>query len=128
MFKKNTVFVLGAGASKPYGYPIGSELIDDIINDLKDDSLYVSPSKGVTNNFHYNENDEKNGNTVPLKCIEDDYQDQEVTDMHDFSQVYCENVDGYGDNKRYPYNPDSNGLHWWSHSGQFHPSKLTTGF
>ena len=28
----NTVFVIGAGASKPFGFPIGNELYDKIIN------------------------------------------------------------------------------------------------
>jgi hypothetical protein len=31
MIKKNTVFILGAGASKPFGYPTGWELRDEII-------------------------------------------------------------------------------------------------
>ena len=31
MIKKNTVFILGAGASKPFGYPTGLELKDEII-------------------------------------------------------------------------------------------------
>ncbi len=31
MFRKKTVFVLGAGASKPYGFPTGQELIEEIV-------------------------------------------------------------------------------------------------
>lgn len=31
MIKENTVLILGAGASKPYGFPLGSELRDDVI-------------------------------------------------------------------------------------------------
>lgn len=34
MIKKRTVFVLGAGASIPYGYPSGSELVDQILGDV----------------------------------------------------------------------------------------------
>lgn len=37
MISEDTVFVLGAGASAPYGYPIGSELRDDVcLNFMKD--------------------------------------------------------------------------------------------
>lgn len=35
MFEESTVLVLGAGASAPYGYPIGTELKDRIIKTLK---------------------------------------------------------------------------------------------
>ena len=34
MIKKKTVFVLGAGASAPYGFPLGSELYDKVWNGL----------------------------------------------------------------------------------------------
>lgn len=37
MFKSNTVFILGAGASKPYGYPTGYELRQWICNDFNND-------------------------------------------------------------------------------------------
>jgi hypothetical protein len=33
MIKEPTLFILGAGASKPYGYPTGRELRKQIIND-----------------------------------------------------------------------------------------------
>ena len=35
MIETPTVLILGAGASKPYGYPIGSELKSRIISSLK---------------------------------------------------------------------------------------------
>src|ERR1039458_10590252 len=35
MIEKPTVLILGAGASKPYDYPLGSELKSDIIKSLK---------------------------------------------------------------------------------------------
>jgi hypothetical protein len=37
MISEETIFVLGAGASAPYGYPIGSELRDDICLNFKSD-------------------------------------------------------------------------------------------
>ena len=37
MISDETVFVLGAGASAPYGYPIGNELRDDIRLNFKID-------------------------------------------------------------------------------------------
>jgi hypothetical protein len=35
MIEENTVFILGAGASKPYGYPTGRQLKDEIIKKFK---------------------------------------------------------------------------------------------
>ncbi len=35
MIKAPTVFVLGAGASKPYGFPLGQQLLDTVANELK---------------------------------------------------------------------------------------------
>lgn len=32
MFRKPTVFVLGAGASWHFGYPTGEQLVDDVID------------------------------------------------------------------------------------------------
>lgn len=40
MFVKNTLFILGAGASVPYGFPLGKALISDIITDM-DDVIYI---------------------------------------------------------------------------------------
>lgn len=39
MIKEETVFILGAGASRPYGYPVGSELRKKICIKLKADFL-----------------------------------------------------------------------------------------
>src|SRR5450759_583694 len=41
MITKNTVFILGAGASNPYKYPLGSELVKIICSNLEN-----SPSEG----------------------------------------------------------------------------------
>lgn len=40
MFKKKTVFILGAGASCPYQYPLGQTLVDEIIDAIEDDEIY----------------------------------------------------------------------------------------
>lgn len=37
MIENSTVFILGAGASTPYGYPTGDELIKDILKGLTSD-------------------------------------------------------------------------------------------
>src|SRR5258708_823314 len=34
MLERRTVFILGAGASAPYGFPIGSELVCEIVKGL----------------------------------------------------------------------------------------------
>ncbi len=39
MFSEETVFILGAGASKCYGYPLGSELIENIIDAIEKESV-----------------------------------------------------------------------------------------
>lgn len=40
MITKPTVLILGAGASKPYGFPLGSDLVNNIAN-LNDDTLKI---------------------------------------------------------------------------------------
>jgi hypothetical protein len=35
MIDKDTVFVLGAGASEPYEYPLGEELRTNIVDNLR---------------------------------------------------------------------------------------------
>lgn len=40
MFQKQTLLILGAGASKPYGFPLGYELIENIINSIKYDTIF----------------------------------------------------------------------------------------
>jgi hypothetical protein len=35
MLERRTVFILGAGASAPYGFPVGSELADEIVKGLQ---------------------------------------------------------------------------------------------
>jgi hypothetical protein len=39
MFTQRTVFVLGAGASMPYGYPSGQALVDDIVSGGESDEI-----------------------------------------------------------------------------------------
>ena len=58
MFRNKTVFVLGAGASKPYGYPIGRELIDDIIDNIERDKIFLPQRHGQSRSYFYNENSE----------------------------------------------------------------------
>ena len=61
MIKEKTVYILGAGASKPYGYPTGKELtnyirnklINDIIKDteIPQHSLYITKIEEIINKF-----------------------------------------------------------------------------
>src|SRR5579863_1391995 len=37
MFEKQTLLVLGAGASRPYGFPLGDGLIKEIISSIRND-------------------------------------------------------------------------------------------
>lgn len=47
MFHKKTVLILGAGASKPYGYPIGRELISGIIEIIENDKIFRPNSNTI---------------------------------------------------------------------------------
>lgn len=40
MFSKSTLFILGAGASLPYGYPTGLNLVKEIINNIDKDEIF----------------------------------------------------------------------------------------
>lgn len=48
MITKDTVFVLGTGASAPYGYPVGTGLTDDICLDFISDIARLA-AKGPNN-------------------------------------------------------------------------------
>jgi hypothetical protein len=53
MFKEKTLFILGAGTSAPYGYPLGKELIRNIIHSIRTDYLHlptpIQPFKTLDN-------------------------------------------------------------------------------
>ncbi len=79
MFNKETLFILGAGASYPYGYPIGIELISQIIEDMGDKILL--PTNSLQSGrmleivgdpkYSFNKNDAVNNNYYDLdKFIE----------------------------------------------------------
>lgn len=57
MFKKKTTFVLGAGASYPYDYPLGDELIVRILQALKDQVIIIPYEE---KRIFWNENDIEN--------------------------------------------------------------------
>jgi hypothetical protein len=61
MFNEETLFILGAGASLPYGYPLGKDLINQIIDYIKNDFIYLPKIENL--GYFYNENNgvEKNG-------------------------------------------------------------------
>ncbi len=40
MFEKETLLILGAGASKPYGFPLGGQLVKDIVTAIRKDSVF----------------------------------------------------------------------------------------
>ena len=59
MFTKKTLFILGAGASIPYGYPSGIQLVKDIINIIKNDNIYFPLRQNQSYGFDlkkFNEN------------------------------------------------------------------------
>lgn len=58
MFNTETLFILGAGASAPYGYPIGKKLIQDIIDDMED-SIFIPKYVSKKSQPFWNKNDVK---------------------------------------------------------------------
>lgn len=70
MYQKNTVFILGAGASYNYGYPLGNELIPKMLESLED--LIPIPCLEINKNgIYYNSNDQKNDVVYPFERIRD---------------------------------------------------------
>ncbi|HAU1275990.1 TPA: hypothetical protein F8R88_15400, partial [Legionella pneumophila] len=63
MYKKQTTFVLGAGASYYYGYPLGEDLVRQICNDIDDNILLFESDP---NKYFYNNNDLANGRLYEL--------------------------------------------------------------
>lgn len=79
MFKDETLFILGAGASCPYGYPIGEQLIDNIIRDIQNDSIYLHiPAEKM---YQY----EDNHASIPFK-LKEIIDDLEHVSPEDFSR------------------------------------------
>jgi hypothetical protein len=66
MFKKRTVFILGAGASIPYGFPSGYKLVSDIIDNLSNvDKVRILAS--VSEELHGSDNKFYDNNIKSLK-------------------------------------------------------------
>lgn len=64
MFREKTVFVLGAGSSFPYGYPLGETLIKHILDDMSDEIFLPTPME--REGFYFNTNDEKQNKYYPF--------------------------------------------------------------
>ena len=47
-FNEETTFILGAGASKPYGYPVGAELISNIVENINSDNIMCKDNLPIT--------------------------------------------------------------------------------
>ncbi len=63
MFKTETLFILGAGSSYPYGYPLGKELVKHIIDNIQNDQILIPLLKQpLRDKYYYNENDGENKN------------------------------------------------------------------
>lgn len=58
MFNTETLFILGAGASNPYGYPLGKKLIQNILDDM-DDVIFIPRYRSNQTPPYWNENDIK---------------------------------------------------------------------
>lgn len=53
MFKSETIFILGAGSSHPYGYPLGKELIQKIIENIDNDIIYLPGNNNFLNEYNF---------------------------------------------------------------------------
>lgn len=79
MFETETLFILGAGASVPYGYPLGWELVEKIIVDIGDEILLPVLSCELPN-----PRDEKYTSELTLKNFADDF--TEIAAINDPSE------------------------------------------
>jgi hypothetical protein len=52
MFIDKTLFILGAGASYPYGFPLGKDLIKKIINSVRKDQVFFPYTENNRNNVN----------------------------------------------------------------------------
>ncbi|SEG40875.1 hypothetical protein SAMN02746093_02841 [Legionella quinlivanii DSM 21216] len=90
MFKTKTLFILGAGASAPYGYPIGKPLIDIIIQDMEDYIFIPKQLKIVTPSS--SGDDKKNNATYGfndgIKHLEEIAPYVEKIEQHHFQQTH----------------------------------------
>ncbi|HHX8757293.1 hypothetical protein ACF0MN_11570 [Legionella pneumophila] len=70
MFNTKTLFILGAGASAPYDYPIGKDLIHNIIKDMED-YVFIPKYQSKKALPSWNKNDVKNNVLYDFSlCIE----------------------------------------------------------
>lgn len=95
MFETNTLFILGAGASTFYGYPLGKQLIKDIIQDMKDEIL-IPIYPGPNSPPYWNENDSKQGISYDFSLFKENivsftapYADENFTRNIRFPKVYA---------------------------------------
>ncbi|GAN26150.1 MULTISPECIES: hypothetical protein [Legionella] len=71
MFNTKTLFILGAGASAPYGYPIGKRLIYNIIEDMED-YIFIPKYQSKKPTPYWNDNDKKRNVLYDFSlCIEE---------------------------------------------------------
>src|SRR5262245_38981537 len=70
MFTSNTLLILVAGSSTTYGFPIGTKLIENIINDMNDQILIP---KYLSSGFQWNEDDQKNENYYDFDKFKEKY-------------------------------------------------------
>ncbi|MFT4060524.1 MAG: hypothetical protein QM652_13385 [Legionella sp.] len=68
MYHKKTIFVLGAGASCHYGYPLGNQLIPQMLKSLED-QIPIPVVQGEKNGVFYNSSDKENGRLYHFDSI-----------------------------------------------------------
>lgn len=61
MLNKEVVFILGAGASVPYDFPDGRQLLKEIKKSLSDDHVIYSQNFGQDNGFAFRQHLELSG-------------------------------------------------------------------
>tara|TARA_R110000868_G_scaffold395125_1_gene666672 strand:+ start:274 stop:1446 length:1173 start_codon:yes stop_codon:yes gene_type:complete len=70
MFVKKTLLILGAGASIPYGYPSGLELVKKIIDAIDNDEIYFPLKNG--DNYEFNLEKFSQNNNYGIEAISND--------------------------------------------------------
>lgn len=89
MFKEETLFILGAGASYPYNYPLGKDLIKQIIENIDSDPIYL-PVLQSGQNYFWNENQgiEKDGKISNGYAFGDFIEHFEQNELNIFREIH----------------------------------------
>src|SRR5579859_2195639 len=87
MFRKKTVFILGAGASTHYGYPTGEKLVEQVIKLAGDAATYFSSALTERNQIELNVRPRVITRNSPQQVSTDQVQNEWKTASEEFQAL-----------------------------------------